>query len=79
MISRPHLLKLVLSFIILVVAFAVLMAFQVLIGALGDESGAKALLWVALSFLILAVIDLLVLVVVVGLRVAGEQGDDEGQ
>ena len=53
---------------ILLVAFAVLMAFYSLFLGLGDGPSSRVLLWAAMTCLILAVIDLVVLVCALGLN-----------
>lgn len=64
---------------ILVVAFAVLMGFYALIGALGDAPAARALLWAATSCLILLVMDLVLLVGALGVQTLQQNDEDESE
>ena len=74
---NPHrfLAALVLALAVLVVTFAVLAAASLLASAMGDATGAGVLRWVALTALILLVIDALLLLAVLGIRAV--QHDEE--
>ena len=63
---------------ILVVAFAVLMAFYALVSALGDALAARALLWTAMGCLALAASDLVLLVGALGLEKLQRREDESG-
>jgi hypothetical protein len=59
---RTILIVLLFAFLFLVVAFGVLMGGAVLAGAMDDPTGARVLMWIANSCLILIVIDAVLLV-----------------
>ena len=63
MVPRRYLAVLVGALAFLLVAFAVLMAFHLLVHTLGDSQAARALLWTAVGCLVLLIIDLLLLVI----------------
>ena len=68
MISRSVLTTLVLALPLLVCTFAVVLGVSALTQAMQDEVGARALRWVAVGVLVLAVIDMLLLLCVLGLK-----------
>ncbi len=67
LIPRPFLTVLVLGLPILLVIFGVVMGFQLLLAALGDAWGASAALFVAITCLILVVVDLILLIICLGI------------
>lgn len=79
MLLRRLLTILVLALPVLTVAFGVLMAGHVLVQAVNDPLAARALLWVAMSCLMLLCTDVLLLVGVLGLQAleSREPPDDE--
>ncbi len=68
MIPRAAILGLVATAVVLLVAQAVLIGGYALASAAQDAVGAKALWWVAMSLLLLLVIDVLLLVGAIALR-----------
>ncbi len=76
-IPRRFLAVLVLALPVLVVTFAVLAGASLLAGGMGDVLGAAALRWVAISALIVLVIDALLLLAVLGLRAVREEDERE--
>jgi hypothetical protein len=56
------------GFAVLLVAFAVLMAFYLLVRSLNDAPAAQVLLWTSVGCLMLLVADLVMLVIALGLR-----------
>ena len=68
MIPRRVLTTLVFALPLTVFAFAVLMGAAALTQAMQDELGARALRWIAAGVLLLAVIDVLLLLCVLGLK-----------
>jgi hypothetical protein len=79
-ISRRVFTVLVGGLAVLVVAFAVLMAFYLLISALGDAAASRAILWTAVGCLVFLVADLVLLVGALGLQslVGEDRGPDRG-
>jgi hypothetical protein len=77
MIPRWLLAGLVLALPILLVTFAVVMGGFALVQALGDQAGARALLWVAMAALLALVVDLVLLVALLGIAALGESPDHE--
>ena len=76
MVSHRVLAVLVLTLAILVVVFAVLMAFYALVSALGDESAARVLLWIAVTCLMLFVTDLIFLVGCLGINAVAQRDEN---
>jgi len=72
------LLVLVPGLAVLIVSFAVLMAFQTLFSALGDPLVARILGGIALACLVILVVDVLLLVAVLGV-LAVRDADDNRQ
>lgn len=68
MIPRPVLKTLVLALPLLVCTFAVVLGVSALTQAMQDEVGARALRWISVGVLVLAVIDMLLLLGVLGLH-----------
>lgn len=68
MVPRRFIAILVGALAFLLVTFAVLMAFHLLVQTLGDAQAARALLWTAVGCLVLLVIDLLLLVITLGVH-----------
>ena len=68
MIPRPVLTILVFALPLLVCTFAVVLGVSALTQAMQDEGGARALRWVSVGVLVLAVIDMLLLLCVLGLK-----------
>ena len=76
MIPRRVLLILVFGLAVLIVVFAVVMAFYALVSALGDTSAAQLLLGIGISCLMLLVADLILLVGCLGINaVAARDGE----
>jgi hypothetical protein len=75
MIPRGFLITLVFALPILVVALAVILGASALTAALGDAAGSRGLLWVAVAAAMLLVMDVLMLLVVLGLRALAEPRD----
>ena len=80
-LSRRVLTVLVGAMAVLLTAFSVTMAFCALLSGLGDATGARVLLWVAVAVLILFVADVLLLVGALGLRALEDrdQGPTQGR
>ena len=76
MVPRPVLTLLVFGLVLLLVAFAVLMAFYALVSAMGDPKGATALLWAANTCLVLLVIDMVLLLAALGLKALDKEGSE---
>jgi hypothetical protein len=74
-IPRPLLVILVFAWPLLVVAFAVVLGAAALAQATQDLPGALVLRWIAMGLLMLAVVDLVLLVGVLGVRALGEPSD----
>ena len=72
MIPRPLLAILVFALPLLVVAFAVVLGGATLAQAMQDVTGALVLRWIALSILLLTVVDLILLVAVLGIQTLAE-------
>lgn len=68
MIPRRLLLSLIASLAVLLVAFAVVIAGYALVSVAQDTAAAQALWWVAMSLLMLVLVDLVLLVGVLALR-----------
>ena len=68
---------LVLTLVLLLVAFAVLMAFYALVVQLGDAVAARALFWAANACLILLVTDAVLLLAALGLRAVTDEEEEE--
>jgi len=77
MIPRGFLITLVFALPILVVALAVILGASALAAALGDAAGSRGLLWAAVVSTMLLVMDILLLLVVLGLRALEERRDGE--
>ena len=77
MIPRWFLATLVFALPILVVAFGVVLGASALAGGLGDAAGSRGLFWFAMAALILLVIDVLLLLVVLGIRALDQTRDEE--
>jgi hypothetical protein len=77
MIPRWFLAGLVLALPILLVTFAVVMGGFALVQALGDQAGARALLWVAAAALLALIVDLVLLVAVLGIAALGDAPERE--
>ena len=75
MIPRSVLISLVFGLVLMLVAFAVLMAFHALVLAMGDAVAARAIFWAAITCLVLLVVDVLLLLAALGLR-AIDRSDD---
>ncbi len=75
MIPRPLLVILVFAWPLLVVAFAVVLGAAALAQATQDLPGALVLRWIAMGLLMLAVVDLVLLVGVLGVRALAEPSD----
>ena len=75
---RRFLLVLVPGLAVLVVSFAVLMAFQTLFSALGDLLVARILGGIALGCLVILVVDVLLLVSVLGVLAVRDADEDRG-
>ena len=73
MISHRIIIVLVGGFALLLVAFAVIMAFYALIVSLGDAPAGKVLFWIAMGALILLITDVVLLVGALGLRAVQQQ------
>jgi amino acid permease len=67
-IPRSVLKTLVLALPLLVCTFAVVLGVSALTQAMQDESGARTLRWISVGVLVLAVIDMLLLLGVLGLQ-----------
>ena len=78
MVSHRVLAILVLSLAILIVVFAVLMSFYVLVSALGDESAARVLLWIGVTCLMLFVTNLIFLVGCLGINAVAQRDENRG-
>ena len=78
MVSHRVLAILVLSLAILIVVFAVLMSFYVLVSALGDESAARVLLWIGITCLMLFVTNLIFLVGCLGINAVAQRDENRG-
>ena len=76
MIPRSVLKTLVLALPLLVCTFAVVLGVSALTQAMQDEVGARALRWISVGVLVLAVIDMLLLLGVLGLQALN---DDDHQ
>lgn len=76
-IPKRFLLVLVFALPILAVAFGVLMGAFALAQAMQDLVGARALLWVAISALLLLILDVVLLVMALGINAAQDR-DREG-
>ena len=74
-IPRRYLVVPVLALPVLVVTFAVLAGATFLAAALGDAPGTAALKWVAMSSLIVLVIDAILLLALLGIRAVQEDED----
>ena len=74
-IPRRILTILVFALPVLVVAFGVLMGGSALAQAVQDTPVAKVLRWIALSILMLTVVDVVLLVGVLGIRALGDEDD----
>lgn len=72
-IPRRILTVLVFALPVLVVAFGVLMGGSVLAQAVQDAPVAKVLRWIAISILMLTVVDVVLLVGVLGIRALGDE------
>ncbi len=72
MIPRSVLKTLVLALPLLVCTFAVVLGVSALTQAMQDEGGARALRWISVGVLVLAVIDMLLLLGVLGLQALGD-------
>lgn len=79
MIPRRALSVLVGSLAILVVAFAVVTAFHLLVQALGDTAAARTLLWASVACLLLLCTNLLLLVIALGLRAIRDDESPSGE
>jgi len=75
-IPRSVLTVLVFALPLLIVTFAAVSGASALTEAMQDEAGARALRWISVGVLVLAVIDVLLLVCVLGLQ-AINHGDQE--
>jgi hypothetical protein len=75
-IPRPVLAILVFALPLLIVTFAVVLGVSALTQAMQDEAGARALRWISVGVMTLAVIDILLLVGALGLQ-ALSRGDQE--
>ncbi len=73
MVPRPLLVFLVFGLVLMLVAFAVLMAFYALVLTMGDTAAATALFWAANTALVLLVIDLVLLLIALGLRAVDDR------
>lgn len=80
-LSRRVFALLVGALAVLLTAFSVTMAFYALLSGLGDSTGARVLLWIAVAGLILLVADLVLLVGALGLRALEDrdQGPTQGR
>lgn len=76
MIPRPVLAILVFALPLLIVTFAVVLGVSALTQAMQDEAGARALRWISVGVLSLAVIDMLLLLCALGMQ-ALSRGDPE--
>lgn len=77
MVPRRLLFLLVVALPVLVVAFAVLMGAEALARATGDAVGASVLFYVAMSALMLLVVDLVLMVAVLGVAALAERESRE--
>jgi len=77
MISRAFLTTLVFALPILVVSFGVVLGASALANALGDASGGYGLFWFAMVALLLLIIDILLLLVVLGVRAIEERSGED--
>jgi predicted exporter len=75
-IPRPVLKTLVFALPLLVCTFAVMLGVSALTQAMQDEVGARTLRWISVGVLVLAVIDVLLLLGVLGLQALN---DDDHQ
>jgi hypothetical protein len=62
---------------ILVVTFGVVLGASALANGLGDAAGSRVLFWIAISALLLLVIDAVLLLTVLGIRALDERDDDQ--
>jgi hypothetical protein len=69
---RTLLAVLVLALPVLIVVFGVLMGASSLARAVGDAAGGRVLGWVAATALVLLVVDVLLLLIVLGIRALDE-------
>lgn len=76
MIPRRFLLALVLALPVLALAFGVILGAAELAKALGDLAGARGLFWIAMTSLILLVIDAILLLGILGLRALQESHEE---
>jgi len=76
MIPRWFLATLVFALPILVVTFGVVLGSSALASGLGDAAGSRGLFWVAMVALVLLVIDVVLMLMVLGLRALDERRDD---
>ena len=76
MIPRWFLATLVFALPILVVTFGVVLGSSALASGLGDTAGSHGLFWVAMVALVLLVIDVVLMLMVLGLRALDERRDD---
>lgn len=68
MVPRPLLTTLVFALPLLIVTFAVVSGVAALTDAMRDAAGALVLRWISVGVLVLAIIDVLLLVSVLGVR-----------
>ena len=77
MIPRRVIVALLLPAPVLIVSFAVLLGGSALALATGDRPAAVVLKWIAVTSLILLIVDLLLLVLALGVNAAGKSADDD--
>ncbi len=68
MVPRPLLTTLVFALPLLIVTFAVVSGVAALTDAMRDAAGAQVLRWISVGVVVLAVIDVLLLVSILGVR-----------